>query len=38
MFNKALHFADLSASLIPMLIAAPLIVGASILLLRKQER
>ena len=37
-FNKALHFADLGASLIPMLIAAPLIVGASILLLRKQER
>ncbi len=37
-FNKALHFGDLVASLIPMLIAAPLIVGASILLLRKQER
>ena len=37
-FNKALHFGDLGASLIPMLIAAPLIVGASILLLRKQER
>ncbi len=37
-FNKALHFGDLGASLIPMLIAVPLIVGASILLLRKQER
>ncbi|QIL43485.1 ribosome-associated ATPase/putative transporter RbbA [Acidovorax sp. HDW3] len=37
-FNKALHFGDLGASLLPMLIAAPLIVGASILLLRKQER
>jgi len=37
-FNKALHFADLGTSLIPMLIAAPVIVGASILLLRKQER
>jgi ribosome-dependent ATPase len=37
-FNKALHFGDLGTSLIPMLIAAPLIVGASILLLRKQER
>jgi len=37
-FNKALHFGDLVASLIPMLIAAPLILGASILLLRKQER
>jgi len=37
-FNKALHFGDLGASLIPMLIAAPLIVGAAIALLRKQER
>ena len=37
-FNKALHFGDLGTSLISMLIAAPLIVGAAILLLRKQER
>jgi len=37
-FNKALHFGDLGASLVPMLVAAPLIVGVAILLLRKQER
>ena len=37
-FNKALHFGDLGASLVPMLIAAPLIMGAAIALLRKQER
>ncbi|MFT3664551.1 ribosome-associated ATPase/putative transporter RbbA [Piscinibacter sp.] len=37
-FNKALHFADLRASLLPMLIAAPLIIGAAVALLRKQER
>ncbi|MBK7249895.1 MAG: ribosome-associated ATPase/putative transporter RbbA [Gammaproteobacteria bacterium] len=37
-FNKALHFGDLSASFVPMLIAAPLIIGAAIALLRKQER
>ncbi len=37
-FNKALHFDDLRASLVPMLIAAPLIMSAAILLLRKQER
>ena len=37
-FNKALHFGDLGASLVPMLIAAPLIIGAAIALLRKQER
>ncbi|NLV96665.1 MAG: ABC transporter ATP-binding protein/permease, partial [Desulfovibrionales bacterium] len=37
-FNKALHFHDLSASLMPMLLAVPVIIGAAILLLRKQER
>lgn len=37
-FNKALTFGDLSGALIPMLIAAPLISGAAILLLRKQAR
>ncbi|MGE0801036.1 MAG: ribosome-associated ATPase/putative transporter RbbA [Lautropia sp.] len=37
-FNKALHFGDLGASLVPMLIAAPLIMAAAIPLLRKQER
>jgi len=36
-FNKALSFSDLAASLVPMLVAAPLILGAAILLLRKQE-
>ncbi|MFA5590433.1 MAG: ribosome-associated ATPase/putative transporter RbbA [Lysobacteraceae bacterium] len=37
-FNKALHFSDLRHSLLMMLIAAPLITGAAIALLRKQER
>jgi len=37
-FNKALNFADLGDALVPMLIAAPLILIASILLLRKQAR
>jgi len=37
-FNKALQFGDLFGSLLPMLIAAPVIVGAATLLLRKQER
>ena len=37
-FNKALGFQDLRGSLLPLLIAAPVIVGAAILLLRKQER
>ena len=37
-FNKALHFDHLSASLISMLIAVPIILGAAILLLPKQER
>lgn len=37
-FNKALGFTDLYASLWPLFFAAPLIVGLSILLLKKQER
>jgi len=37
-FHKALQFGDLSASFVPLLIATPLIVGAAIALLRKQER
>ncbi len=36
-FNKALGFADLSASFWPLLVAAPVLVGAAIALLRKQE-
>lgn len=36
-FNKALHFEDLRKSLMSMLIAAPVIMAAAILLLRKQE-
>ncbi|MFT7723462.1 MAG: ribosome-associated ATPase/putative transporter RbbA [Roseateles sp.] len=37
-FNKALRFGDLAPSLLPMLAAVPLILGAAIALLRKQER
>ncbi|MCD9095376.1 ribosome-associated ATPase/putative transporter RbbA [Luteimonas fraxinea] len=37
-FNKALGFGDLSANVWPLLLAAPAIVGAAILLLGKQER
>ncbi len=37
-FNKALGFRDLAASFWPLLLAAPLILGAAILLLKKQER
>jgi len=36
-FNKALGFDDLAGSLWPMLIAIPVILGASIALLRRQE-
>jgi ribosome-dependent ATPase len=36
-FNKALDMSNLSASLWPMLVAVPVIVGLSILLLKKQE-
>ncbi|HQU47535.1 MAG TPA: ribosome-associated ATPase/putative transporter RbbA [Casimicrobiaceae bacterium] len=37
-FSKALGFADLRASFWPLAIAAPLILAAAVLLLRKQER
>ncbi|MDC8758664.1 ribosome-associated ATPase/putative transporter RbbA [Janthinobacterium fluminis] len=37
-FNKALGFADLQASFLPLLLAAPLILGLTIALLKKQER
>jgi ribosome-dependent ATPase len=37
-FNKALGFADLRSSLWPLLVAIPVILGASVALLRKQER
>ena len=36
-FAKALGFADLQASFIPLLIAVPVLIGLSALLLRKQE-
>ncbi len=36
-FSKALGFADLQASFVPLLIAAPLLIGLSAVLLRKQE-
>jgi ribosome-dependent ATPase len=36
-FNKALGFADLKSSFWPLLVAAPLIIGLSIVLLKKQE-
>jgi len=37
-FSKALGFAELSPSLLPIAIAIPVIVGLSVLLLKKQER
>lgn len=37
-FNKALYFDDLAGSLLPMLIAAPIIVATAIALLPRQER
>lgn len=37
-FNKALGFADLQAAFVPMLLAALVILGLSIVLLRKQEK
>ncbi len=37
MFNKALGFADLHASFWPLLLAVPVILGLSIVLLKKQE-
>jgi len=36
-FSKGLGFADLQSSFIPLLLAAPLLIGLSALLLRKQE-
>lgn len=36
-FSKALGFGDLQASFLPLLIAAPVLVGLSAVLLRKQE-
>ncbi len=36
-FNKALGFADLHASLWPLLVAIPVILGVSIMLLKKQD-
>jgi ribosome-dependent ATPase len=37
-FNKALGFADLRGAFLPLLLAAPLILGLTIALLKKQER
>lgn len=37
-FSKALGFGDLSASFVPLLLAAPVILGLAVALLRKQER
>ena len=37
-FNKALHFNDLIGDFWPLALAAPVIIGISILLLRKQEK
>jgi len=37
-FNKALGFADLQAAFVPMIVAALVILGLSIALLKKQEK
>ena len=37
-FSKALHFSDLQSAFWPLLLAVPVIIGASIALLKKQER
>ena len=37
-FNKALGFADLHASLWPLLVAIPVILGGAVVLLRKQDQ
>src|SRR5690606_9814823 len=37
-FAKGLGFADLGSSFVPLLLAVPLLIGLSVLLLRKQER
>jgi len=36
-FSKALGFADLQASFIPLLVAIPVLIGLGVILLRKQE-
>ncbi|WP_425544824.1 hypothetical protein, partial [Klebsiella pneumoniae] len=36
-FSKALNISDLWGSFIPLLIAVPLVLGLSVLLLKKQE-
>ncbi|KVE31906.1 ribosome-associated ATPase/putative transporter RbbA [Burkholderia sp. TSV86] len=36
-FNKALHFADLSAAFWPLAAAVPVVLGTTLLLLKKQE-
>ena len=36
-FSKALSFSDLQMSFIPLLLSIPVLIGASVLLLRKQE-
>jgi len=36
-FSKALHFADLQASFVPLLIAIPVLILACVALLKKQE-
>jgi ribosome-dependent ATPase len=36
-FAKALHFADLQASFVPLLVAVPVLLGLCALLLKKQE-
>ena len=37
-FSKALGFADLQGALVPLAIAAPVLIGLGVLLLKKQER
>jgi ribosome-dependent ATPase len=37
-FSKGLHFADLQATFVPLLIAVPVLIGLGAVLLKKQER
>jgi ribosome-dependent ATPase len=37
-FSKGLHFTDLHASFVPLLIAVPVLIGLAAALLRKQEQ
>jgi ribosome-dependent ATPase len=37
-FSKALNFADLHALFVPLALAGPVLLGISVLLLRKQDR